>query len=115
MRINKFRILGEYFHNLVGTLAASSHHHDVRFALLGYCVLKHSLAAAERPRNEASAALGYRVESVNDTHAGFHDLGGPGLIFIAFDGNFHRPFLAHGDIEFLSVALQHSNRLVYIV
>ena len=116
MRIDQFRELGEDLHDLIRTLAARSHHDDIRITLLGYRMLKHSLAAAERSRDEARTAFGNRIERVNDPDTCFHDPVRSRLLLIGFHSHLYRPFLYHRHRHIIALRIgQHSHSVVDIV
>ena len=74
MWVDEFREFSKDFHNLVRTFTAGCHDDHVGITLLCDCVLKHCLSASERPRNEACTSLCDRVECVDGTNTGLHDL-----------------------------------------
>ena len=116
MRVNEFRELGKDFHDLVRTLSAGCHHDDVGITLLCNRVLKHSLSATERTRNEACTAFGDRIESVNDSDTCLHDSVRPRFLLVALDSHFHRPFLNHCNRNFLAILVnKHSNSMVNVI
>ena len=116
MRVYEFREFSKDFHYLVRTLSAGSHHNYVSGSLLGYSVLEHGLAASERTRDEARTAFGYRVESVDDAHARFHNLLRTRFLAVALHGHLDRPFLHHSYIVLSAFGIdQHRNCLVYVV
>ena len=116
MRVDKFREFREDFHDLVRTLTAGCHHDDVGITLLRNRMLKHRLSATERSRDEARTAFGNRIQRVNDSDSGFHDLVRPRLFLVAFDSHFHRPFLYHRDRHVFTAFIgKDSYRMVDIV
>ena len=102
MLVFQFGELGEDFHHLVGTLAASRHNDDVGVGLLGQGVLQHGLAAAERSGDEARATFGDGIERVDGAHTRFHHLEGTRFLRIAAHGHLDRPFLHHCHFHILA-------------
>ena len=102
MRVDEFGELREDFHHLVCTLTAGGHHDNVGVSLLCDCMLENGLSAAERPRDEACAALSDRIQGVDYTDTGLHDALRTGFFAVILNRNLDGPLLRHRHRDFFA-------------
>ena len=113
MRVYQFRELRKDFHYLIGTFTTGSNNYDVRFSLLGDCMLQDCLTGTERSRDKSRTTFYNRVHCIDNTHTRFQQTIWTRFFLIIRHRLLHRPFLNHVYRNFLAVLIYQYGHSIF--